>query len=110
MRTCYERGDGGMHPSRGKLYPNSATQSRLERDEHFQAEPFPFATNEVRNTGLSDAKTLCRLSLREFVLLDVNAEITHEVGAHLQNGGLGWVKAKLEKNVTAGPRAFLFHS
>jgi len=92
---------------RGKLYAHSPPNPRFKGDEHFKAELVPFATHEVGHARLCDAQPLGRLSLSELLLLDVAAKITHEVCAHLEHGGFGLVKAKINKNVAAGFGCFL---
>ncbi len=91
------------------LYAHSAPHPRFKGDEHFKTEPVPFATHEVGPAGLRDTKALGRLRLSQFVLLDVEAKIAHEICAHLEHGGFGRVKAKFHKDIAAGFGRFPFH-
>ena len=91
-----------------ELDTHCAPKPRFEGDEHFQAELVPFAAHEVGHAGLCDAETLGRLSLSQLVLLDVKAKIAHEIRAHLEHGGLGRVKTKIDKDIAAGFGRFLF--
>jgi hypothetical protein len=53
------------------------------------------------------SQPLGRLSLSEFLLLDVEAKIAHEICAHLEHGGFGRVKTKIHKDIAAGFGRFL---
>ena len=96
-----------VYKLRREFYANCASDPRFKHDQHFEAELVPFATHEVGHARLCDAQPLGRLSLSELLLLDVAAKITHEVCAHLEHGGFGLVKAKINKNVAAGFGCFL---
>jgi hypothetical protein len=64
--------------------------SRRKSDQHFKAESFPFAPDQVGNPGLTDAKEFRRLMLRKLLDLNEFPEIGHKIGTHLKNGGLLW--------------------
>ena len=94
---------------RREFYANCAPNSRFKRDQHFKAELVPFATHEIRDAGLCNAEALGCIRLSELVLLDVEAKIAHQILPHLEHGGLGYIEAKVKKNIAAGLGHFLFH-
>src|SRR6476646_3049897 len=94
---------------RREFYANCAPNPRFKRNQHFKAELIPFATHEVRDAELRNAEALGCIRLGELVLLDIEAKIAHQVRPHLKHGGLGWIKAKVDKNIAAGLSHFLFH-
>ena len=94
---------------RREFYANCAPNSRFKRDQHFKAELVPFATHEVGNAGLCNAEALGCIRLGELVLLDVEAKVDHQIRPHLEHGGFGRIKAKVDKNIAAGLGQILFH-
>ena len=94
---------------RREFYSNRAPNPRFKRDQHFEAEFIPFATHEVRDAGLRNAEALGCIRLGELVLLDIEAKVAHQIRPHLEHGGLGRIKAKVDKNIAAGLGHFLFH-
>ena len=47
--------------------------------------------------------------ISELVLLDVETKVAHQIRPHLEHGGLGRIKSKVNKNIAAGLGHFLFH-
>lgn len=67
----------------------------FESEEHCKTEFLPFAAHVIGCTRLSNAQALGALGLRELLLLDVRAQITHQRGAHFQNGRLDRFNAEI---------------
>ena len=97
-----------VYKLRREFYANCASDPRFKHDQHFEAELVPFATHEVRDAGLCNAEAFGCIRLSELVLLDVEAKVAHQIRPHLEHGGLGRIKAKVDKNIAAGLGYFLF--
>jgi hypothetical protein len=85
------------------FHADGAATPCLEGDKHLKAELLPLASNQVGDAGLGDAETFGCFSLGESVFLDVEAQVSHQVGSHLQHGGLGWLKAKIKEHASFRP-------
>ncbi len=81
---------------------------RFKGDQHFKAELVPFATHEVGDAGLRNAEALGCIRLSELVLLDIEAKIAHQIRPHLEHGGFGWIKAKVNKQLSLDLVIFFF--